>query len=147
MAAKIALSILWPGASSLTAREEVWVGILESQRLRNECWNGTKHCQADRSIYRSDDRFIARVPRELELDALTKFAPSYFEYMKQSIQHKVGRQAEGAVIVRGLTIIVFLYWPTALAKIYGCFKIRIQQKYHHRKSVRMNVVIMEEPLL
>ena len=32
----------------------------------------------------SDDRFIAKEVSRMEMDALTKFAPSYFDYMRQS---------------------------------------------------------------
>jgi hypothetical protein len=37
----------------------------------------------------SDDRFIAKEISRLEMDALTKFAPAYFEYTKNAIQGQV----------------------------------------------------------
>jgi 1-phosphatidylinositol-3-phosphate 5-kinase len=90
---------------------------------------------------RIDDRFIAKEVSRLELDALTKFAPSYFEYMKQSIQHNVSL----GIFVRTslvLSAFPFLQRPTALAKIYGCFKIGYNNTTTG-KAMRMNVVIME----
>lgn len=37
----------------------------------------------------TDDRFIAKEVSRMEMDALTKFAPSYFEYMRQGISSQV----------------------------------------------------------
>ncbi|KAJ9100526.1 hypothetical protein QFC21_003569 [Naganishia friedmannii] len=68
-----------------------------------------------------DDRFIAKEVSRLEMDALTKFAPSYFEYMKQGTANKR---------------------PTALAKIYGFFKIGYKNATTGR-VMRMNVLLME----
>lgn len=55
------------------------------------------------------------------MDALTKFAPAYFEYTKNAIQ---GQR------------------PTALAKIYGFFKIGYRNATTGR-AMRMNVLVME----
>ncbi|WVQ85092.1 hypothetical protein IAT38_007256 [Cryptococcus sp. DSM 104549] len=68
-----------------------------------------------------DDRFIAKEITRFEMDALTKFAPAYFEYTRKAFQ---GQR------------------PTVLAKIYGFFKIG----YHNAitgKYMKMNVLIME----
>jgi len=90
---------------------------------------------------RIDDRFIAKEVSRLELDALTKFAPSYFEYMKQSIQHNVSL---GVFLQRSIMLSALSTFqrPTALAKIYGCFKIGYNNTTTG-KAMRMNVVIME----
>jgi 1-phosphatidylinositol-3-phosphate 5-kinase len=55
------------------------------------------------------------------MDALTKFAPAYFEYTRKAFQ---GQR------------------PTVLAKIYGFFKIGYRNAITGR-SMRMNVLIME----
>ncbi|WWD18488.1 hypothetical protein CI109_102940 [Kwoniella shandongensis] len=68
-----------------------------------------------------DDRFIAKEISRLEMDALTKFAPAYFEYTRKAFQ---GQR------------------PTVLAKIYGFFKIGYRNAITGR-YMRMNVLIME----
>jgi len=68
-----------------------------------------------------DDRFIAKEVSKLEMDALTKFAPAYFEYMRRAIK---GQR------------------PTALAKIYGIFKIGYRNAVAGR-TLSMNVLVME----
>ena len=68
-----------------------------------------------------DDRFIAKEISRLEMDALTKFAPAYFDYTRNAIN---GQR------------------PSALAKIYGFFKIGYRNAVTGR-SMRMNVLVME----
>ncbi|ORX40062.1 hypothetical protein BD324DRAFT_254115 [Kockovaella imperatae] len=68
-----------------------------------------------------DDRFIAKEISRLEMDALTKFAPAYFDYTRNAIN---GQR------------------PSALAKIYGFFKIGYRNGVTGR-SMRMNVLVME----
>nr|XP_019045669.1 1-phosphatidylinositol-3-phosphate 5-kinase [Kwoniella bestiolae CBS 10118]OCF24599.1 1-phosphatidylinositol-3-phosphate 5-kinase [Kwoniella bestiolae CBS 10118] len=68
-----------------------------------------------------DDRFIAKEISRLEMDALTKFAPAYFEYTRKAFQ---GQR------------------PTVLAKIYGFFKIGYRNAITGR-YMRMNVLVME----
>lgn len=68
-----------------------------------------------------DDRFIAKEISRLEMDALTKFAPAYFDYTRKAFQ---GQR------------------PTVLAKIYGFFKIGYRNAITGR-AMRMNVLIME----
>ncbi|KAL7418740.1 Mitochondrial distribution and morphology protein 12 [Cryptotrichosporon argae] len=68
-----------------------------------------------------DDRFIAKEVSRLEMDALTKFAPAYFEYTHKTFQ--------------GLR-------PSVLAKIYGFFKIGYRNAVTGR-TMKMNVLIME----
>ncbi|WVQ96669.1 hypothetical protein IAU59_003775 [Kwoniella sp. CBS 9459] len=68
-----------------------------------------------------DDRFIAKEISRLEMDALTKFAPAYFEYTRKAFQ---GSR------------------PTVLAKIYGFFKIGYRNAITGR-YMRMNVLVME----
>nr|XP_018262401.1 1-phosphatidylinositol-3-phosphate 5-kinase [Kwoniella dejecticola CBS 10117]OBR84559.1 1-phosphatidylinositol-3-phosphate 5-kinase [Kwoniella dejecticola CBS 10117] len=68
-----------------------------------------------------DDRFIAKEISRLEMDALTKFAPAYFEYTRKAFQ---GQR------------------PSVLAKIYGFFKIGYRNAITGR-YMRMNVLVME----
>ncbi|KAK4687031.1 hypothetical protein P7C73_g3088, partial [Tremellales sp. Uapishka_1] len=68
-----------------------------------------------------DDRFIAKEISRLEMDALTKFAPAYFEYTRKGLQ---GQR------------------PSVLAKIYGFFKIGYRNATTGR-VMRMNVLVME----
>jgi 1-phosphatidylinositol-3-phosphate 5-kinase len=42
----------------------------------------------------SDDRFIAKEISRLEMDALTKFAPAYFEYTRKGFAGQVGFSAK-----------------------------------------------------
>jgi 1-phosphatidylinositol-3-phosphate 5-kinase len=44
----------------------------------------------------ADDRFIAKEISRLEMDALTKFAPAYFEYTKNAIQGQASSPCPGA---------------------------------------------------
>jgi 1-phosphatidylinositol-3-phosphate 5-kinase len=76
---------------------------------------------SQRSLTLPDDRFIAKEISRLEMDALTKFAPAYFEYTRKAFQ---GQR------------------PTVLAKIYGFFKIGYRNAITGR-SMRMNVLVME----
>lgn len=68
-----------------------------------------------------DDRFIVKEISRLEMDAITKFAPAYFEYTTAA--HRRGR-------------------PTALAKTYGFFKIGYRNGVTGR-SMHMNVLVQE----
>ncbi|WVO12616.1 hypothetical protein L204_100221 [Cryptococcus depauperatus] len=68
-----------------------------------------------------DDRFIAKEITRFEMDALTKFAPAYFEYSHKAFQ---GQR------------------PTVLAKIYGFFKIGYNNAITG-KVMKMNLLIME----
>lgn len=68
-----------------------------------------------------DDRFIAKEITRYEMDALTKFAPAYFDYTRKAFQ---GQR------------------PTVLAKIYGFFKIGFNNAITG-KAMKMNVLIME----
>lgn len=42
-------------------------------------------------LTREDDRFIAKEISRLEMDALTKFAPAYFEYTRKAFRGQVSR--------------------------------------------------------
>ncbi|KAE8538821.1 hypothetical protein D1P53_005186 [Cryptococcus gattii VGV] len=68
-----------------------------------------------------DDRFIAKEITRYEMDALTKFAPAYFDYTRKAFQ---GQR------------------PTVLAKIYGFFKIGFNNAITG-KAMKMNVLVME----
>ncbi|KAL1412846.1 Mitochondrial distribution and morphology protein 12 [Vanrija albida] len=68
-----------------------------------------------------DDRFIVKEISRLEMDAITKFAPAYFEYTSTAFQR--GR-------------------PTALAKTYGIFKIGFRNAVTG-VSMHMNVLVQE----
>lgn len=68
-----------------------------------------------------DDRFIVKEISRLEMDAITKFAPAYFEYTQTAF--KRGR-------------------PTALAKTYGIFKIGYRNAVTGR-TMHMNVLVQE----
>lgn len=43
----------------------------------------------DRQLIAIDDRFIAKEISRLEMDALTKFAPAYFDYTRKAFHGKV----------------------------------------------------------
>jgi 1-phosphatidylinositol-3-phosphate 5-kinase len=68
-----------------------------------------------------DDRFIVKEISRYEMDAITKFAPAYFDYTTQALQR--GR-------------------PTALAKAYGIFKIGYRNAVTGR-NMQMNVLVQE----
>ncbi|KAG8906077.1 1-phosphatidylinositol-3-phosphate 5-kinase [Tulasnella sp. 403] len=68
-----------------------------------------------------DDRFIAKELSRSELDAMSKFAPKYFDYMSSAISAKR---------------------PTLLAKIYGFYKI-VYKNPVLGKTVRMTLMVME----
>ncbi|BEJ13748.1 hypothetical protein CspHIS471_0309220 [Cutaneotrichosporon sp. HIS471] len=68
-----------------------------------------------------DNRFIVKEISRYEMDALTKFAPAYFEYTSTAFD----RQR-----------------PTALAKTYGIFKIGYRNGVTGR-SMHMNVLVQE----
>ncbi|GMK53948.1 hypothetical protein CspeluHIS016_0105340 [Cutaneotrichosporon spelunceum] len=68
-----------------------------------------------------DNRFIVKEISRYEMDALTKFAPAYFEYTSTAFE----RQR-----------------PTALAKTYGIFKIGYRNGVTGR-SMHMNVLVQE----
>lgn len=68
-----------------------------------------------------DDRFIVKEISRFEMDAITKFAPAYFEYTQTAF--KRGR-------------------PTALAKTYGIFKIGYRNAVTGR-TMHMNVLVQE----
>jgi 1-phosphatidylinositol-3-phosphate 5-kinase len=77
------------------------------------------------------------------MDALTKFAPSYFDYMRQTLAHGVSDGAR--TLLRGSLELICttpIQRPTCLAKIYGFFKIGYRNATTGR-SLRMNVLIME----
>jgi 1-phosphatidylinositol-3-phosphate 5-kinase len=78
----------------------------------------------------ADDRFIAKEVSRLEMDALTKFAPSYFDYTRKAVS--------GNVRLRDTAN----QRPTVLAKVYGFFKIGYRNATTGR-AMRMNVLIME----
>ncbi|KAJ3024266.1 1-phosphatidylinositol-3-phosphate 5-kinase [Thoreauomyces humboldtii] len=68
-----------------------------------------------------DDRLIIKQLSRLELDALYKFAPAYFEYMSQAIFHEL---------------------PTVLAKIFGFYRISYKNPTTGR-SMRFDCFVME----
>ncbi|ORY91449.1 hypothetical protein BCR35DRAFT_274133 [Leucosporidium creatinivorum] len=68
-----------------------------------------------------DDRFIVKEISRLEMDALLRFAPAYFEYMSKAIFH-------------GL--------PTILAKIFGFYRIGLRNPTTG-KVMRLDVLVME----
>ncbi|KAH6916651.1 1-phosphatidylinositol-3-phosphate 5-kinase, partial [Coprinopsis sp. MPI-PUGE-AT-0042] len=70
-------------------------------------WNasGGKSGSAFRKT--QDDRFIAKELSRAELQAMEKFAPSYFDYMSSAVSANR---------------------PTLLAKVFGCYKLTIKQK-------------------
>lgn len=52
-------------------------------------WDSSGGKSGSAFLKTKDDRLIAKEVSRLEMDALTKFAPSYFDYMRQSTQHNV----------------------------------------------------------
>ncbi|KAI8996739.1 hypothetical protein BC832DRAFT_297099 [Gaertneriomyces semiglobifer] len=68
-----------------------------------------------------DDRLIIKQLSRLEMDALYKFAPAYFEYMSQAIFHEL---------------------PTVLAKIFGFYRISFKNPTTG-KSMRFDCFVME----
>ncbi|KAG8982777.1 1-phosphatidylinositol-3-phosphate 5-kinase, partial [Tulasnella sp. 427] len=68
-----------------------------------------------------DNRFIAKEISRSELDAMSKFAPKYFQYMSDAISAKR---------------------PTLLAKIFGFYKI-VYKNPVLGKTVRMTLLVME----
>lgn len=68
-----------------------------------------------------DNRFIAKELSRSELDAMSKFAPKYFQYMSDAISAKR---------------------PTLLAKIFGFYKI-VYKNPVLGKTVRMTLLVME----
>ncbi|KAG8884991.1 1-phosphatidylinositol-3-phosphate 5-kinase [Tulasnella sp. 331] len=68
----------------------------------------------------ADNRFIAKELSRSELDAMSKFAPKYFEYMSNSISAKQ---------------------HTLLAKLFGFYKIVYKNSVG--RTVRMTLLVME----
>jgi 1-phosphatidylinositol-3-phosphate 5-kinase len=64
-----------------------------------------------------DDRFVIKQLSRLEMDALYKFAPAYFEYMSQAFFHEL---------------------PTVLAKIFGFYRIGFKNTVTG-KSIKLDV--------
>ncbi|KAJ3413991.1 1-phosphatidylinositol-3-phosphate 5-kinase [Chytridiales sp. JEL 0842] len=68
-----------------------------------------------------DDRLILKQLSKPEMDALLKFAPSYFTYISEAFFHKL---------------------PTVLAKILGFYRIAFKNPVTG-KSMRMDLLVME----
>ncbi|SSD58248.1 related to 1-phosphatidylinositol 3-phosphate 5-kinase FAB1 [Saccharomycodes ludwigii] len=68
-----------------------------------------------------DDRLIIKELSHSELDAFTRFAPNYFQYMSQAMFHDL---------------------PTALAKILGFYQIQIKNT-NTGKTFKKDVLLME----
>jgi len=71
------------------------------------------------------------------MDALTKFAPAYFDYTRKAFQGHVGLRTQDLEFCKANE-----QRPSVLAKIYGFFKIGYRNAVTGR-SMRMNVLIME----
>ncbi|KAJ3079205.1 1-phosphatidylinositol-3-phosphate 5-kinase, partial [Quaeritorhiza haematococci] len=68
-----------------------------------------------------DDRLVLKQLSRMEMDALLKFAPMYFEYMSQAFFHEL---------------------PTVLAKIFGFYRIGFKNPTTG-KSMKMDLLVME----
>jgi 1-phosphatidylinositol-3-phosphate 5-kinase len=71
------------------------------------------------------------------MDALTKFAPAYFDYTRKAFQGHVSFVVQDPSVCPADD-----QRPSVLAKIYGFFKIGYRNAVTGR-SMRMNVLIME----
>ncbi|XP_051131111.1 1-phosphatidylinositol-3-phosphate 5-kinase FAB1B-like isoform X2 [Andrographis paniculata] len=71
-----------------------------------------------------DDRFIIKQVTKTELESFLKFAPSYFKYLKESINSGC---------------------PTCLAKIFGIYQVTSKHLKGGKES-RMDVLVMENLL-
>ncbi|KAJ1549204.1 1-phosphatidylinositol-3-phosphate 5-kinase [Cladochytrium tenue] len=69
----------------------------------------------------TDDRLILKQLSKPEMDALLKFAPSYFTYVSEAFFHKL---------------------PTVLAKIFGVYRIGFKNPVTNR-SLKIDVLVME----
>ena len=67
------------------------------------------------------------------MDAFTKFAPAYFDYMRSVIETKVFQFG---------STIIDTQRPTVLAKTYGLFKISYRNGVTGR-TLKMNLIVME----
>lgn len=89
----------------------------------------------------ADDRFIAKEISRLEMDALTTFAPAYFKYMNECLDEQVSvRSLSFHARTKADPPSVLLQRPTALAKIFGVYKLGY--KSTAKGTVRMNVMVM-----
>jgi len=84
-------------------------------------WDVTGGKSGSAFLKTRDDRFIAKELSRSELDAMSKFAPKYFQYMSDAISAKR---------------------PTLLAKIFGFYKI-VYKNPVLGKTVRMTLLVME----
>ena len=80
-----------------------------------------------------DDRYIIKEISRLEMDAFLRFAPSYFKYMSRAIFQDVHAL---------LPLLLNPQMPTALAKIFGFFRLSIKNSATG-KSQRLDVLVME----
>ncbi|CAI2183573.1 5834_t:CDS:2, partial [Funneliformis geosporum] len=67
-----------------------------------------------------DDRLVMKQMSRNEVEAFSKFAPKYFEYMSDALVHL----------------------PTVLAKIFGFYRIGFRNE-HSGKSMKIDVIVME----
>ncbi|KAI9203934.1 uncharacterized protein BJ171DRAFT_582312 [Polychytrium aggregatum] len=84
-------------------------------------WNATGGKSGSTFLKTCDDRLILKQLSKPEMDALIKFAPSYFEYMSKVFFH-------------GL--------PTVLTKIFGVYRIGFKNSLGG-KSLKMDLLVME----
>lgn len=68
-----------------------------------------------------DDRLVVKQLSRYEMDAFSKFAPHYFQYMSACLYHDR---------------------PTTLAKIFGCFRFGFKNS-QTGKSLKMDCVVLE----
>lgn len=87
----------------------------------------------------ADDRFVLKELSRLEMDALLRFAPAYFEYMSKAIFHGVCNLVIPSILQSDLTL---RQVPTLLAKIFGFYRIGLRNTATG-KTMRIDVLLME----
>lgn len=81
-----------------------------------------------------DDRFIVKEISRLEMDALLRFAPAYFDYMSKVVSLPYSSLPH--------TIDAVPQLPTILAKIYGFYRIGLRNPATG-KLMRLDILVME----
>ncbi|CAG8470457.1 8558_t:CDS:10 [Ambispora gerdemannii] len=84
-------------------------------------WDSTGGKSGSAFLKTRDDRLVMKQMSRLEMDAFSKFAPAYFEYMSKAFFHEL---------------------PTVLAKIFGFYRIGYKNE-QDGKNMKIDVIVME----
>ncbi|KAI8907211.1 hypothetical protein EDD86DRAFT_192392 [Gorgonomyces haynaldii] len=95
--------------------------VFEQSLARCVKWDATGGKSGSYFMKTKDNWLVVKQLNRLEMDALYKFAPAYFEYMSQAFFHEL---------------------PTVLAKIFGFYRIGFKNP-STGKNMKMDLLVME----